>query len=141
MVWLKGPTMGGTAECLGKIGAFRRVTTVPSNLHYGLRPNAHAVTVRPIPRRSLHRPRASTEGSRIKKVNKTGVRLWTACSFVKAVADRSGLLWICQPTTLGRDGVESSGETWATPGPLDSSDCPEQMRKTEAPTTSTVLFE
>ena len=96
---------------------------------------------RPILPRSLHRPVAVVDGSLIRNFNKTGVRLWTACSFVKAVADRSGLLWICQPTTLGRDGVESSGETWATPGPLDSSDCPEQMRKTEAPTTSTVLFE
>ena len=30
--------------------------------------------------RSLHRPLASTEGGATENINKTGVRLWTACS-------------------------------------------------------------
>jgi len=33
----------------------------------------------PILPRSLQRPLASTEGSATEKINKTGVRLWTAC--------------------------------------------------------------
>ena len=34
----------------------------------------------PILPRSLHLPRASTDGSRTQNLNKNGVRLWTACS-------------------------------------------------------------
>jgi hypothetical protein len=37
-------------------------------------PNRRAGAILP---RSRHRPRASTEGSSIRKVNKTGVRFWT----------------------------------------------------------------
>jgi hypothetical protein len=33
--------------------------------------------LRPILPRSLHRPLASTDGSRTENLNKTGVRLWT----------------------------------------------------------------
>jgi Transcriptional regulatory protein, C terminal len=40
-----------------------------------------AVSAVPILPRSFHRPRASTDGSSTRKPNKTGVRLWTACSF------------------------------------------------------------
>jgi hypothetical protein len=46
--------------------------------------------LRPILPRSRHRPLASTEGSLIEKVNKTGVRLWTGCSFNESRAASAG---------------------------------------------------
>ena len=51
--------------------------------------------------RSRHRPVAVTEGSRNRKVNKTGVRLWTGCPFVTTPVEESVLSWTCQPTTFG----------------------------------------
>ena len=48
---------------------------------YGFRPIRSCGHLRPSLPRSFHLPRASTEGSARENLNKTGVRLWTACSF------------------------------------------------------------
>ena len=46
----------------------------------------HRVERRPILPRSLHRPLASTDGSRTENVDKTGVRLWAECRCSRVVA-------------------------------------------------------
>ena len=53
----------------------------------------------PILPRSLHRPRASTDGSSTRKANRTGVRLWTACL-------------IGPPEHLTSEGSDPLGRPW-----------------------------